>query len=200
MAKGSKYAQSHRVDHEEGEPDGFYPTFPAATAALLSVEEFHGAIWEPACGEGDISKVLEAAGYEVISSDLIDRGYGETGVDFLRQWTGRAPNVFSNPPFHLALQFVKCALQLTAPDPGANATHKVVMFLRLAFLEGIKRKKFFENTPLKCIYVMSRRVPMDRAVLSEDGEAHGMLAFAWFVWEHGYQGEPVIRFLDWKNL
>jgi len=39
----------------------FYPTPPEATRALLSVECFEGDIWEPACGDGAISKVLEAA-------------------------------------------------------------------------------------------------------------------------------------------
>jgi len=41
------------------------------------VESFEGQIWEPACGDGAISRVLEAAGYQVISTDLIDRGYGQ---------------------------------------------------------------------------------------------------------------------------
>jgi len=36
----------------------FYPTPPEATRALLSVESFEGDIWEPACGDGAISKVL----------------------------------------------------------------------------------------------------------------------------------------------
>ena len=38
----------------------FYPTPPEATRALLSVETFDGPIWEPACGQGHIAKVLEA--------------------------------------------------------------------------------------------------------------------------------------------
>jgi len=54
----------------------FYPTPPEATRALLSVETFEGSIWEPACGDGAISKVLTEAGYQVVSTDLIDRGYG----------------------------------------------------------------------------------------------------------------------------
>jgi len=44
--------------------------------ALLSVETFEGSIWEPACGDGAISKVLLAAGFDVVSTDLIDRGFG----------------------------------------------------------------------------------------------------------------------------
>src|ERR1700674_3667292 len=64
------------------DPD-FYPTPPEAVRALLSVEQFDGTIWEPACGYGAISRELEAHGHSVVSTDLIDRGYGQSGSDFL---------------------------------------------------------------------------------------------------------------------
>lgn len=77
----------------------FYPTPPEATRALLSVESFQGAIWEPACGDGAISKVLEAAGYQVVSTDLIDRGYGAGGHNFLKSTKPLAKNIITNPPY-----------------------------------------------------------------------------------------------------
>ena len=61
--------------------DDFYPTPPEAVEALLSVEKFIGDIWEPACGDGAISKVLEVE-HNVVSSDLNDYGFGKSGVDF----------------------------------------------------------------------------------------------------------------------
>lgn len=64
------YRYPRRVPHD------FYPTPPEAVRALLSVETFTGSIWEPACGDGAISKVLIEAGFEVVSTDLIDRGFG----------------------------------------------------------------------------------------------------------------------------
>jgi hypothetical protein len=102
-AGGPQYAQAQRDDAQNRETHDFYPTWPAATRALLSVERFDGAIWEPACGDGAMSKVLEAAGHEVISTDLIDRGYGEGGRDFLMEWQPRAPNIVTNPPFRWEL-------------------------------------------------------------------------------------------------
>jgi hypothetical protein len=63
----------------------FYPTPPEGVRALLSVETFDGSIHEPACGQGHISCVLEAAGHEVISTDLNDWAYGDIGIDFLQQ-------------------------------------------------------------------------------------------------------------------
>lgn len=77
----------------------FYPTPPEATRALLSVESFEGDIWEPACGDGAISKVLKAAGYQVVSTDLINRGYGAGGHNFLKSDKTLAKNIITNPPY-----------------------------------------------------------------------------------------------------
>lgn len=191
MSGAVAYARgANTSDPENREKDDFYPTHPAATRALLQVETFIGGIWEPACGAGDMSRELKAAGYSVISTDLVDRGYGVAGRDFLMEWTPCAPNIVTNPPFKMAEEFVARSLMLT--------TGKVAMFLRLAFLEGIARKAMFESTPLARVWVMSRRVPMQRGRLQADGDGGGMMAFAWFVWEHGHEGAPVIGFLDWK--
>lgn len=188
---GSSYARAQTDDPENREKHDFYPTWPAATRALLSVERFAGPIWEPACGDGAISKVLETAGYDVVSTDLIDRGYGDGGRDFLMEWQSLAPNVVTNPPFKHAVEFVERSLQLT--------TGKVAMFLRLAFLEGVDRGTWFPTTPLARVWIMSRRVPMQRGRLAEAGDGHGVIAFAWFVWEHGHSAAPALHWLDWKG-
>src|SRR5256885_14004845 len=93
----------------------FYPTPPEATRALLSVENFDGPIWEPACGRGAISMVLEAAGHQVVSTDLIQRDYGAGGIDFLSQTEPRAKHIVTNPPYGRGLgdAFVRHALDLT---------------------------------------------------------------------------------------
>ena len=65
----------------------------------MSVERFDGSIWEPACGDGAISKVLAEAGYQVVSTDLIDRGYGAGGQDFLKSDKPLAKNIITNPPY-----------------------------------------------------------------------------------------------------
>ena len=63
--------------------DDWYPTPPAATKALLDVEGFGHEVWEPACGDGAISKLLDEWGFRSISTDLNDYSYGKSGVDFL---------------------------------------------------------------------------------------------------------------------
>src|SRR5271168_1273626 len=57
-------------------PD-FFPTPAWATYALIDNECFFGDIWESACGDGAMSRVLETTGRTVISTDLYNRGYGE---------------------------------------------------------------------------------------------------------------------------
>ena len=72
---------SNHTDAERQRED-YYATEPRATEWLCKLERFEGRILEPSCGEGHMSRVLEAAGYEVVSRDLVDRGYGEV-ADFL---------------------------------------------------------------------------------------------------------------------
>lgn len=182
------YVRAIASDTENRERDDFYPTPPEGTRALLAVEKFDGVIWEPACGDGAISKELIAAGYIVGSTDLVDRGYGASGIDFLMEWQPRAPNIVTNPPFKFAEQFARKALDLT--------TGKVAMLCRLAWLEGRERKKLFESTPLARVWVFSGRLTMLRGGWDGGKGGGSMTAFAWFVWEHGHKGPPT---LGWIN-
>lgn len=173
------------VGTSAGRPDhDYYPSPPEATEALLRVEQFKGLIWECACGDGAISRVLEQHGHEVLSTDLIDRGYGEGGHDFLSS-PHRAANVITNPPFTLAERFVRLSLERT--------TGKVAMLAKLQFLEGAKRRTMFESTPLKSVYVFSKRLTMTRN--GEKMKNSGMIAFCWLIWEHGYTGRPTLGWL-----
>src|SRR6202008_3332453 len=85
-------------------PD-FFPTPRWATFALIDNEKFEGDIWECACGDGSMSRVLAETGRSIRSSDLYDRGFGEIGLDFLTpQWS--ADNIVTNPPYNCAEGFV----------------------------------------------------------------------------------------------
>lgn len=130
-------------NHANGERqhEDYYATEPKATEWLCRLEQFDGRILEPACGEGHISEGLKAAGYEVVSRDLVDRGYGEV-ADFLaidnQEWDG---NIVTNPPYKYAQQFVEKALSIIPEGK------KVAMFLKLTFLEGKARRTLFRSTP-----------------------------------------------------
>lgn len=167
-----------------GDDYNFYPTPRAVTDALLEVEEFGSEVWEPACGDGAISEVLIKHGYEVISSDIVDRGYGEVEDFFESDRT--AENIVTNPDYDFSEGFVRRAL--------VRATHKVAMLLPLAFLTSRGRYELLTGSPLKCVYVFTSRVSLyPKGVRTSGG--NGRENYAWFVWEHGYQGSPVIHLL-----
>lgn len=131
---------SNHADAERQAED-YYATEPKATEWLCRLEHFDGPILEPSCGEGHMSKVLEAHGYDVTSRDIVDRGYGDV-ADFLADtntaWNG---DIVTNPPYKYALDFVLKALRII-PDGK-----KVAMFLKLTFLEGKTRRVLFNSTP-----------------------------------------------------
>lgn len=188
-ARTASYVRGIAPDPENREANDFYPTPASGTRALLSVERFAGNIWEPACGDGAISRVLEAEGYAVSSSDLIDRGYGSHGVDFLESRGDKhVANIVTNPPFKFAQQFSERAL---APTTG-----KVAMLCRLAWLEGAKRRQMFEATPLARVWVFSKRLTMLRGGWDGGKGGGSMTAFAWFVWEHGHTGPASLGWID----
>jgi hypothetical protein len=67
---------------------------------------------------------------------------------------------------------------------------KVAMFLKLTFLESKKRKELFEKYPPKVVYVSCSRIEC-----AKNGEFKGTsaVAYAWFVWEKGFKGDPIIK-------
>lgn len=158
---------------------------------LLAEESFAPVIWECACGEGHLSKVLEEYGFEVISTDLIYRGYGDPEpLDFLKDTLENFEgDIITNPPYKYALEFVEQALNSVKPG------RKVAMFLKLTFLEGKARKEFFLHSPPKTIYVSSSRL-----MCAMNGEfekcSSRAVAYAWFVWEKGFKGDPVIKWIN----
>ncbi len=164
--------------------DDFYVTPPEATEALLRVEQFVGEIWECACGDGSICRVLEKHGYKIKATDLIDRGYGEAPHDFLTS-SYTSDNIITNPPYVLGQEFVELGLK--------RITKKSAFLMKLAFLEGEKRRKMFQLTPLKKVWVFSKRLTMTRN--RSEIKNSGMIAFGWYVFEHGYKGEPKIGWI-----
>jgi hypothetical protein len=196
----------------------FYETPIEATHALLVLERFEDEIWEPACGKGAISRVLEAAGYDVHLSDIEDRGtvdkYGliQSVVDFMQtkrtaldngvtdmDFEGR-PDIVTNPPYGADLNaFVAHALREHRP-------RKMAMLLNLNFVCGFDdpdRNFVMDEMRPARIHVFTRRLPM----MHRDGwtgpEASSRMNTAWFVWEqpHERSDRPtVINRFDWQQL
>ena len=138
----------------------------------MEKERFSPQVWECACGGGHLSKVLERHGYNVWSTDLVDRG-----------------DIITNPPYKLATEFVRHALE-TVTDG-----HRVAMFLRLQFLEGVARYELFQKYPPKAVYVATKRINCRKNgdFQKWNHDTAGALAHAWFIWEKDFHGEPVLR-------
>jgi len=167
----------------------YYATHSDSTKALLEVEKIIYPALEPACGEGHISKLLKE---NTTSLDLIDRGYGQVANFLTQEFNGKYETVITNPPFNLFQEFVEKALKV--------AGKKVIMFGKLQALEGMKRATFLQTTPLKTVYVFKKRQqPLRNGneidELTGKKWASSTMAFAWFVWERGYEGEPIIKWI-----
>ena len=170
----------------------YYATEPKAVELLLEQEPFCPYVWECACGEGHIAKVLKEHGYNVRSTDLIDRGYGEGGIDFLKLTKEDAKkdfprDIITNPPYKYAKEFVQHAL-----DISMDGT-KIAMFLKLTFLEGQGRRDLFRNNPPQTVYVASGRL---ECALNGEFQNKSMVAYAWFVWEKGFKGDTIVRWVN----
>jgi hypothetical protein len=165
-------------------PD-FFPTPAWATHALIDNEAFTGNVWESACGDGAMSRVLEFGANRVISSDLYQRGYGDAGIDFLTANT-REDNIVTNPPYNCAEGFVRSGIKL--------ARHKFALLLRLAFLEGANRANtVFAESPPSRVWVFSERITFYPAGVQRQGS--GTTAYAWFVWDKNAPSRTELKWL-----
>ena len=186
-------ATNHSRTGERPESD-YYATDPESLEIFLHKlgEDnitLNTNIWECAAGDGALSNVLKKYGYRVRSSDIYKRGFEDNEIiDFLEaqeRWDG---DILSNPPYSLAQEFVEKALECV--QDGS----KVIMYLHLQFLESKGRRELFDTNPPKYIYVNSAR-----QVCYKNGDTtrkmSSAVCYCWFIWEKGYQGDPIIKWI-----
>jgi hypothetical protein len=184
---GQHPATAERSDGRDRLP-GIRPRHPASGAVQHRIEneKFDGEIWESACGDGTMSRVLEKTGQPVRSSDLYDRGFGESGVDFLSARPA-ADNIVTNPPYNCAEGFVASGVR--------HANRKLALLLRLTFLEGANRARtIFKITPPSRVWVFSERITFYPSGVEPKGS--GTTAYAWFVWDKDAPGSTELKWFD----
>ena len=171
----------------------YYATDPAALEKFIEAFKADGnsiawQVWEPACGEGNLTKVLAEQRHVVYESDIYD--YGENDVfDFLdsdKQFNG---DILTNPPYKIAKQFVQHGMTLI---PDGN---QVIMLLRIQFLESKGRHEWFKNSPPKFVYVHSSRIKIWKDNDNVKYPGTQPLCYAWYVWEKGFEGHTTIRWI-----
>ena len=173
--KGNRESGYDRAD------DDYYVEPSWVVDALLAVEPFNGMIYDPCCGRGTIPEACRRRGLITMASDIADRGYGDTGIDFFR--SGSAPDaIISNPPYDRLEDFIWRALEMTRRQSG-----KVAVITRVGFLCGQKRQKLFATTPLSRIWFCSKRPSMPPGN-SEAPASGGSVDYAWLVWDHQHSG------------
>lgn len=185
----------------ERETNDYYATEPKAIDVLFEgLEqdkiELNSKIWECAVGGGHLADRLCNKGFDVYCTDLYDRGYKgreyyEYGKSFF-EYTENVMDIVTNPPYKYAAEFVEHAM-----DISKNGC-KVIMFLKLTFLESKKRKELFKKYPPKRIYVSSSRL---QCAKNGDFETYKKgtgtaVAYAWYLWEKGYNGDTIIRWVN----
>ncbi len=144
-------------------------------------------MWECACGKGHISETLKKAGYNVYSSDLIDRGYGDV-LDFLKSEAKSDYDIITNPPFKLAEEFVQHSMDILSEG------RKAVFLLKIQFLESKSRKNLFEKYPPKYVIVNSERQLCAKNA-EFDKYTSTTQCYRWFVFEKGYKGDTIIKWI-----
>lgn len=200
---------------EEREENDYYATEPSAAEWLLTLEPQLENILEPAVGEGHLAETFRKAGKLGGICDLIDRGYHPEGIpqafgkDFLemnRIWKG---DVVTNPPFATGYKWAKHQLDII--QEGRYSC----LFMKLTFLEGQERRKFFEEYPPIRVWVSSARIPCAKngefykpkkdkegnKILDGEGnpvmiKESSAVCYAWFVWQKGFKGHPELRWFN----
>lgn len=155
-------------------PNDFYPTPDWLTAAICPYLGNPQTIFEPACGEGAITRVLRAyfPASVIQGSDIL---FGPE-QDFLQMRPQPVYDlIITNPPFSLAKEFIDCALGWRRTEESL-----VVMLLRLNFLGSQDRAPWWRARPLPSVYVTPRRPPFGKNKNGKPGT--DSTEYAWFIW------------------
>lgn len=168
-------------DRNKGYPrqdKNFYPTEDWATKALLRRIRLPKGIWEPCCGDGAMARVLEAHGHHVVATDLIDRGYGEGGRDFMME--SKLPDgvtaIVTNPPYGKTLlpKLVDHALDLTRPGGGM-----VALLLNVQWQTSKTDREMLRIPAFDASVILTDRIRFIPGTKERPGENH-----CWMVWDH----------------
>ena len=171
----------------ERENNDFYATDPVAVERLLEVETFSKNILEPCSGLNHIVNILRDKGYNVKSTDIIDRGCQDEVKDIFTYESAGDRDIITNPPYKNVSEYVEKMYDML--EEG----HKMALLLKLTFLEGQSRKKFFEEKPFSRLWVHSKRISC--MINGREDKKNGCVAYGWYIWEKGYKGESIVKWL-----
>lgn len=178
------------VTGAERQNEDYYATEPKALELWPKLVDFND-VWEPAVGGGHLAHVIKNNNKLSRVSDIIDRGFENTEIiDFLNykgHWSG---DIITNPPFKLANEFLEKSMEIT--NDGA----KIALFLPIRYLEGQARYKVIQKYPPKEIWCSVKRLTCAKNGDPEIFKKGSATAYAWFYWEKGFKGDPIVKWFN----
>jgi len=161
--------------HERKASDAYMTRDIRAIHGLLDVisPPLDRVVFEPACGNGDISRVLHQRGYKTISRDLRHTGYGEGGHDYLES-DETDYSMISNPPFNLAHDFIRHALVI------GNCPWLALLLKADFWNSDVGRRLWLVHPPTGMV-----PVPWRIAFLKAERGNSPMMNCSWWIWERG---------------
>lgn len=147
----------------------FYPTPPDVTEALLRFLDLppYTCVWEPACGDGHMSKVMMQHDLVVIESDL------KYGQDFLTLEDVDCDWIITNPPFSIADKFVERCIASGKP---------FALLLKSQYWHAKKRLSIFREHPPTFVCPLTWRPDF---LFEQDGNHKPLMDVMWVIWERG---------------
>lgn len=147
-------------------------------------------IWEPAVGDGRMANVLRRAGYTVVGSDVHDYGWNGTFLlNFVREHSspfgGPIHAIVTNPPFDLAREFIRRAIEITRLSCG-----------KVAILQRHEFDAPRSNWPLFKPPFAQKLILPRRPKWSDEDKASPRFPYAWYVWDWQHGGAPTMRWLE----
>jgi hypothetical protein len=186
----------HESGFERQEGD-FYPTPTWVTECLLGNVALRGPVWEPCCGDGAVARVLQAAGHEVVATDLVDRGFGRGGVDIFEmpQMPDGCRALVTNPPYgdggargrrgkasRQMLDFTEHAIRLARRADG-----QLALLVRLQWIAGKRVASLLSEGTVRSVIVLTRRITwFSRQGFTNAGQHH----HAWIFFDFAEPPRP----------
>lgn len=206
---------SNHSDKERQNED-FYATPPRMVTELLKdlpVDLNQNVVWECANGLGHVSKTIFQLypGAIILKTDIVQRTPDTEVYDFLDidPATGTYPesvkpycknidgtylfngHIITNPPYFKGTEFLEKACECLAPGKIC------AFFVKIQYLETLKRYKVFQKYPPYRVLVSVQRVHCGKDGIFDNNEATGGAAcYIWYIFKKGYTGPCT---LDWIN-
>lgn len=145
--------------------------------------------FEPAAGRGRMLKVLkeELPDWNFDAADINGTPTSEPADFLISQPSPKYDLIITNPPYSLAMEFVKRALMWRRTPSSV-----VAMLLRLNFAGSKGRASWLREHP-PAVYITPKRPSFTPNNTTDSIE------YAWFLWQEPYREYSGIHWLDTEN-